>query len=287
MLSRLVREIYDSIDNSDMGKLTDADIDMLYLIFQDIGESLQIIVLLSAAQALIFPQINTESVDSSTQAIKALKKMLLTKEKEVTLTNFHNLIESREVLDRFGSRQVEARRCLGHALSFCLEPSQLQFRKVIKSLDIAQREELEHPNISRQRWINWLDRIVTRSDRFDLNTVLGLVEQTTRGTLDLPITPYAWEGAGCADEPYCLDVWIENPVNCELVVPVLVFLPITIKERNLIATVTGDLNLVRDRLRIEYFFEDVIHNKFLGGMYEGRYDSIRYQGVGERWSVLA
>jgi hypothetical protein len=289
-LSRVIRSTYDDIDDSETGRPTVAIAERLFGALQGHGDTARVTAVWSAARALIVPQVAAESIEPCVRGIQALRA--------ATAPNAprqrSGLPEPIDALFRpdlpgepKDARCIAVRACLGNALAFCINPTAARFVQVVEALVAAQGDEFAKPPQEKQRWIGWLDDVVSRSYRYGLGTILELTERTVRGTLRVFRPGFGWEGT--ADDSHRLHVWTVDRPTRHLLQNVMTIEPVELRARALAVTVLPEPDYIRDPLRIEYLVEDAILRRFLGGMYDGRYDLIEYKclATGEQWQAPA
>jgi hypothetical protein len=286
-LPRSIRTVYDELDCSETGQFTRAEVDTLVRALQGRGNALTIAAVWSAARALVFPQVPPDSIEACARALRALRDEFASKSHAVSPTGIEPLLQSSPTSDLWALRQTEARRCLGHALLFCIDRSPARFQQVIQSLTFAQGIEFEEPPKSQAAWIGWLDDVVSRSDGFSVESILELTARAVRGTIESLPAWFQWEGTG--DEAQRLHVWIADGRTRKLQRTAMSLEPLKLVGRELRVTVAPIPDLVRDPMRIEYLFEHWVHRRFLNGLYYGRYEQIQYHcaATGERWQARA
>lgn len=286
-LIRVLRSVYDDIDSSETGQPTRAMICAIWPSLQKYPEARYVTALWSAVRALVFPQVALEAIEPCAKAINAVRTILANGVASPMPVEVEAILQQPQPGITSIREQAEAQLCLGHALAFCVDSAPERFLHVINTLVSAQRSQFANPTRSKQAWIGWLDDVVSRSDRFHIETILGLVERTLHGTLNMVPASFEWEGV--ADDSGKLEVWAEDPKTRRLLIPVMTAEPLLVMERTLKATILDETHLVCDQLRIEYFVEHIIHRRFLGGMYEGHYDHIEFRclGSGENWQAPA
>jgi hypothetical protein len=285
-LVRKIESAYGEVDSSATGQMPRASIEQLGRALSGAGDVERVIALWSAARALAFPQIATRWVEGAVRALHAARSAIETGIR-VRPAEVDALLAPDAPGKPWDERQLEARRCLGHALSFCVDPSPLRFASTIESMGVAQRDASLTPQKAKQTWTGWLDDVVSRADRFTLADLIALADRTIRGTVELLPAWYRWEGA--ANDKHHLEVWTEDPRTRKLVMPVMRLEALKLDGAVLTVTVMASPDMVRDPLRIEYLVEDVVHRRFLGGLYDGRYERIDYRclATGEAWQVPA
>jgi hypothetical protein len=233
----------------------------------------------------VFPQVTPGAVDRCARAIDAVRHLGLGAAGATSSipAQVEALLDQPGLAQPGGNRQVEAERCLGHALAFGADPVPERFVRAMDAKVAAQHREFAHRARARQAWIGWLDDVVNRSDRFGVDAMLAHVERTLRGTLDVLPAPYEWEGT--ADDAGRLEIWTTDPRSRRLVTLVMVTEPLRVEARTLLVCVLDERRLVRDPLRIEYFVEHMLHRRFLGAMHAGEYDRVEYRcpGTSESW----
>lgn len=286
-LVRALRAVYDDVEGSATGQPARQAIASLWTLLGQRAQQLQVLALWSAARALILPQIAAGAIDPGLRAITALRAAAAAApgpQAQVPADIAALLAGSTATTD---DRQLQAQRCLGHALAFLLQPTPAGLMAVIDAMVSAQRSEFAHSARAHQAWIGWLDDVASRCDRFTPAALLDLLERTLRGTLTTMPVAFRWEGTG--DDKGLLHVWAADLQTRRLVSSVMTIDPPVRTGRLLQVTVHDAPHLVRDPLRIEYFVEHTLHRVFLGEPHAGQFDRIDYHclGTGEAWSAPA
>ena len=287
-LVRALRAAYDDVDGSETGRPSRAAVGSIATALYGQPEILKVAVLWSAARAIISPQVLPGAVVGGLQAIGVVQKDGAAGPLRSTPAEAAALLAPVVTVQASNEEvHVQAQACLGHAIAFCFAPEPARFMLVMDALVGAQRSEFARPARAKQAWIGWLDDVATRSDRFTVAMVLELLERALRGTLDALPAAFEWEGT--ADESGQLSVWAVDPSTRRLLRTVMRAKPLELAGDTLRTTILDEPGLVRDLLRIEYFIEHVIHRRFLGDMYAGRYRQIEYRclGTGETWQAPA
>ena len=286
-LVRALRSVYDDVACSSTGQPDRRTVASLWTLLGQRPQQLQVLALWSAARALILPQVAPAAIDPGLRAIAALRAVWAAPPvpQSAIPADISALLAGAPATT--DDRQLQAQRCLGHALAFALQPTSAGLMAVIDAMVSAQRSEFAHSARAREAWIGWLDDVASRCDRFAPAALLDLLERTLRGTITTLPVAFRWEGTG--DDKGLLHVWAADLQTRRLVSNVMTIDPPVLKGRVLQVSVHDAPHLVRDPLRIEYFVEHFIHRVFLGEPHAGQFDRIDYhaQGTGEAWSAPA
>ena len=285
-----LRFAYASAVHAERGALTRGELERVGETLASLGECLPVAAAWTAAQAAIFPQLDPALVALGVAAIQEVARELEAPVRSAAPAS-PALLELSALLaevpaDALEARQAYAARCLLKALACCVAPSQAVFADAVEMWALAAADPSETARGEQERWTAWLDDVVTRADRFTIAETLQLLERTLRGMiLDIVPNRYTWEGS--ADEQEQLHVWTRDPTTKQLVRRVITYSSSTLKDETLRVVVARDPELVRDRLRIEHFFEHVVHRRFLDDYYWGRYRAIEYELAdgSDRWSA--